>query len=64
MKEKLMYAAAFIMGWSCFWIGHVISKLMNHNMEFLYPTYNTFMGWSLFFNDLVGLNIWIDTRDE
>lgn len=64
MKQKLIYATAFIFGWSCFWIGDGIARLMNYKMEFLFPLYSTFMGWSVFFNDWGDLDIWIDTRDE
>jgi len=57
--------AAYLPAWGFFWLGHLISLLMNwsDHFVFLYPVYSTLMCWSLFFNDWGKLNVWLDKNE-
>ena len=70
MKEKVKYIAAYIPAWVCYWIGHAVSRVMEKvdKYEFavniLYPIYNKFMGWSLFFSDWGNVGVWLDAENK
>ena len=62
--ERIKKYTAYAPTWGFYWLGHWTSLLMHYNMEFLFPLYGIFMGWSLFFNDWGGLDCWLDANDE
>lgn len=63
MRKKIL---AYLPAWGFFWLGHGVSLIIgwSEHMEWLYPTYSLFMGWSVFFNDWGGLDVWVDSVEE
>jgi len=57
---------AYIPAWGFYWLGHWTSLLMHWSkkMELFFPLYSLLMGWSVFFNDWGGLDVWIDSVKE
>ena len=57
--------AAYIPAWGFYWCGDIISRVMRLHLilEFLFPLYSLFMGWSLFFNDWGELDVWLDANE-
>ena len=57
-------AIGWLVSWSLYWIGDMVSRLMNFDsMWWLYPVYNKLMLWSLLVQDWAGnLTPWVKTK--
>ena len=65
--EQFKKYIAYIPTWGFYWLGDLVSKPLHYHDIFVpifHPLYNSFMGWSLFFNDWGGLDCWIEHEQD
>lgn len=66
MKTNTVRMLAWLAAQLCFWVGDFISRpLMRFDgFAWLYPTYNTLMGWSCTLSDRYNLGIWLNPPEK